>query len=344
MTTYRMPAEWEPHRATWLAWPYLDSDYPGKVDAVRWAYCEFIRRAARVEAVEILCLTDEMEADLRNRLERQNITGPIRIHRAGYNRAWLRDSGPLGVYREGTKDPSWVSFLFTGWGALPEVELDQTVPSFIASATRKSLAPSGESGAIPVLEGGMLDVSGDGLILVTEECLLSEQQQRNAGFTKHTYESIFAQQLGAPHTLWLPWGVTGDDTHGHIDNVARFVNSRTVVVASADPSDKAQHVKLKENVDFLRSYTTPDGGRLEVVELPIPEPRYCDGARLAASYLNFYFMNGTVVVPTYNDMRDRQVLGILSELIPDREVVGIYCGDWILGGGTLHCSTQQEPA
>jgi agmatine deiminase len=149
MTTYRMPAEWEPHRATWLAWPYLDSDYPGKVDAVRWAYCEFIRRAARVEAVEILCLTDEMEADLRNRLERQNITGPIRIHRAGYNRAWLRDSGPLGVYREGTKDPSWVSFLFTGWGALPEVELDQTVPSFIASATRKSLAPSGESGAIP---------------------------------------------------------------------------------------------------------------------------------------------------------------------------------------------------
>jgi agmatine deiminase len=344
MNSYRMPAEWEPHRATWIAWPYLESDYLGKVDAVRWAYCEFIRRAARVEAVEILCLTAELEADLRNRLDRQQITGSITIHRAEYNRAWLRDSGPIGVYREGTTGSAWVSFLFTGWGILPDVELDQTVPRFVAAASKRPLLSSSNGNTPAVLEGGMLDVSGDGLILVTEECLLSEQQQRNPGFTKGTYESIFATQFGASHTLWLPWGVTGDDTHGHIDNVARFVNSRTVVVASADPGDKAQYAKLKENVEFLQGYTTPEGGRLEVVELPIPEARYCDGAQLAASYLNFYFMNNTVVVPTYNDARDVKALGILSELIPDREVVGIYCGDWILGGGTLHCSTQQEPA
>jgi len=250
MNSHRMPAEWEPHRATWIAWPYLESDYPGKVDAVRWNYCEFIRRASRVETVEILCLTAEMEGDLRNRLERQQITGSINIHRAEYNRAWLRDSGPIGVYREGTTGSSWISFLFTGWGALPEVELDQTVPSFVAAASRKPLLSSSSADSLPVLEGGMFDVSGDGLILVTEECLLSEQQQRNPGFTKGTYESIFATQLGAHHTLWLPWGVTGDDTHGHIDNVARFVNSRTVVVASADPSDKTQYAKLRRTWSF----------------------------------------------------------------------------------------------
>jgi agmatine deiminase len=224
------------------------------------------------------------------------------------------------------------------------VELDQKIPTFIAQASSRALLSSDEQTSQPVLEGGMLDVSGDGLILITEECLLSEKQQRNRGFTKKDYEAIFANKLGAPHAIWLPWGISGDDTHGHIDNVARFVNPRTVVVASTDPSDSEQYAHLQENVDALRNYRTPTGERLEVVELPMPEARYCDGARLGASYLNFYFLNDRVLVPTYNDSRDQQVLGILSELIPDKKVIGVYCGDWILGGGTMHCSTQQEPA
>lgn len=344
MNQYRMPAEWERHRATWIAWPYMESDFPGKLDAVRWAYCEFIRHACQVEAVEILCLNEQMEQDIKSRLSRQNITGDIRIHRAQYNRSWLRDSGPIGVYAAENKKSQWVSFLFTGWGALPEVELDQTIPAYIANSSGKSIDCSHDYGAQPVLEGGMLDVSGDGLIVITEECLLSEQQQRNAGFSKKDYERIFAEKLGAPHALWLPWGVSGDDTHGHIDNVARFVGPRTVMVASADSSDTQQHGKLKENIEYLRGYRTPSGERLEVIELPFPSARFCDGMRLAASYLNFYFLNDLVLVPTYNDPRDREVLGILAELLPDRRVVGIYCGDWILGGGTLHCSTQQEPA
>jgi agmatine deiminase len=322
----------------------MDSDYPAKVDAVRWIYCEFIRHAAQSETVEILCLNDELVADARNRLSRQNIQGDIRIHKAPYNRAWLRDSGPIGVYDAETKKPAWVSFLFTGWGALPEVELDQMIPSYIAQASARELLASSAHASQPVLEGGMLDVSGDGLIIITEECLLSEHQQRNAGFTKKDYEAIFAEKLGAPNAIWLPWGISGDDTHGHIDNVARFVGPRTVVVASADPADTAQYNHLKENVEALKSYRTPSGERLQVVELPMPEARYCDGCRLGASYLNFYFLNDRVLVPTYNDIRDRKVLGILSELIPDKQVIGVYCGDWILGGGTMHCSTQQEPA
>lgn len=338
MITKRMPAEWEPHRATWIAWPYLESDFPGKLDAVRWAFCEFIRHVSKVEWVEILCLNDELEADLRDRLARQQITGNIRIHRASYNRSWLRDSGPIGVIGE---KPQWVSYLFTGWGHLPEVELDQTIPDFIAHST--TLPLQREATRLPVLEGGMLDVSGDGLVMVTEECLLSETQQRNVGFTKSDYEEIFARDLGAPHTIWLPWGVSGDDTHGHIDNVARFVAPRTVVVASADKKDSEQYEKLQENISVLKAYQTPSGEKLKVVELPFPEPRYCDGMRWAAGYLNFYFANDLLLVPTYNDERDRVALGGLAELVPNRKVIGIHCGDWILGGGTLHCSTQQEP-
>ena len=168
MTRRRMPAEWEPHKATWIAWPYMESDFPGKLDAVRWAFCEFIRHVSKVETVNILCCTDELEEDLRNRLTRQQITGDIRVHRAAYNRSWLRDSGPIGVVGD---TPEWISYLFTGWGALPEVELDQTIPEFIAKASKINLNRSPAEREKPVLEGGMLDVSGDGLIMVTEFAL-----------------------------------------------------------------------------------------------------------------------------------------------------------------------------
>jgi len=340
MTGRRVPAEWEPHRATWIAWPYLESDFPGKLDAVRWAFCELIRHVSKVERVEILCKDESLERDLRHRLTRQKIEGDIRVHRAEYNRSWLRDSGPIGVRGD---TPEWVSYHFTGWGALPEVELDQGVPAFIASATGIPLRRGEYREETPVLEGGMLDVSGDGLAMVTAECLLSETQQRNRGFTKHDYQEIFSRDLGVVDTIWLPWGVSGDDTHGHIDNVARFIGPRVVVVASAEKSDSEQYEKLQENIAALRAYRCPRGESLTVVELPFPEPRYCDGVRWAAGYLNFYFANDRLLVPTYNDANDQVALGILTEILPERKVIGIHCGDWILGGGTLHCSTQQEP-
>jgi agmatine deiminase len=189
----------------------------------------------------------------------------------------------------------------------------------------------------------MLDVSGDGLVLVTEECLLSDTQLRNEGFSKKEYDTLFAEHLGITDTIWLPNGVAGDDTHGHIDNVARFVDRRTVVVASAQASDTEQYSKLQENVAALKSFRTSSGEALTVIELPFPEPRYCDGERWAAGYANFYIANNLVLVPTYNDILDRKVLGLLTDLFPARKVIGIHCGDWILGGGTLHCSSQQEP-
>jgi agmatine deiminase len=285
-------------------------------------------------------MTPELEVDLRTRLNRQQITGDIRIHRAAYNRAWLRDSGPIGVVGS---VPRWYSYLFTGWGALPEVELDQKVPAFIAETTAVDLIQGTLDASVPVLEGGMLDVNGEGLILVTEECLLSEHQQRNAGFTKKDYEKLFYDHLGCTSTIWLPHGVSGDDTHGHIDNVARFVNPHTVVVATARESDREQYARLQENVEVLKAFRTPRGEKLTVVELMMPEARYCDEARWPAGYANFYFANNLGLVPTFNDRRDRDALGLIADLVPDRDVIGIHCADWILGGGTLHCSTQQEP-
>jgi agmatine deiminase len=324
----------------------MESDFPGKVDTVRWAYCEMIRHLSRVERVNILCLNESLEADLRNRLSRQAISGDISIHRAPYNRSWLRDSGPIGVKSFNDDRNQWLSFRFTGWGALPEVELDQRVPEFIAQKTDTPLeVVHSDKTTQPVLEGGMLDVSGDGLILVTEECLLSEQQQRNAGFTKQDYEALFRNKLGASETIWLPNGVAGDDTHGHIDNVARFINSRTVLVAKADEKDGEQYRKLQENISVLKGFKTVAGESLEVIEIPLPEAKFCDGMRFPAGYLNFYFGNGLVLVPTYNDELDRKALGMIEDVVSkDYKVIGIHCGDWILGGGALHCSTQQEPA
>jgi agmatine deiminase len=338
-----MPAEWEQHRATWIAWPYLESDFPGKIDAVRWAYCEFVRHLSRVERVEILCHNQDVAHDARTRLNRLQITGDIQIHQTPYNRSWLRDSGPIGVLRTNNAKPSWVSFLFTGWETFTDTALDQQIPDFIARTSARDLEAIQVHGRKPVLEGGMLDVSGDGLILVTEECLLSEQQQRNANFTKSDYEEVFASALGATSTIWLKYGLIGDDTHGHIDNVARFIDRRTVVVAAAEEQDRQQYERLQENIAALRAFRTPTGEALTVVELPLPESRYCDGARFAPSYLNFYFANSLLLVPTYNDINDRYALGKLAALCPHHKVVGIHCGDWIIGGGSLHCSTQQEP-
>lgn len=338
-----MPAEWEPHKGTWIAWPHLESDYPGKLDAVRWAYCELVRHLCSREEVHVLCATDALEQDAQARMQRLSITGQISYHRAEYNRAWLRDSGPIGVTDTSSSQQVWAHFTFNGWGALPGFEHDQKIPAAVSELSKRPLSTRISKWRESILEGGMLDVNGEGLIMVTEECLLSPSQQRNAQFTKSDYESLFAECLGATETIWVPFGIVGDDTHGHIDNVARFVNKDTVIVSTSIESDMEQYRRTSANYAFLKNFRTKTGSALNIIELPLPVPRYCDGERLACGYANFYLCNGAVLVPTFNDIGDANALKTLAEVFPDREVIGIYCGDWILGGGALHCSTQQEP-
>lgn len=337
-----MPAEWAQHRATWMAWPHLEDDFPGKIDAVRWAFCEAIRHLHRDEMVEVLCGTEEIRADLHKKLERTGIRSNVRSHLCTYQRTWLRDSAPT-LTRAGTTK-QWTKWRFNAWALYDDFGPDQGVPDFIAKVSETSIAPAlrPDNGQPLILEGGAFDVNGEGSLLVTEQCLLSDTQVRNPGLTRAGYEEAFARYLGATNTIWLSGGCEGDDTHGHIDDIARFVNPTTIVVASATEADREQYESSQENIARLRAAKDSHGRSFEIVELPYPSPIHCDGNRLPASYLNFYIGNSVVLVPTFNDEKDRIALGILSELMPDRKVVGINCVDWVIGLGSIHCSTQQE--
>lgn len=344
----RMPAEWEPHRATWIAWPHLESDFPGKLESVRWAYTEIVRHLSRNERVEILCATPELSAQVQSMLEGSGISGDYKIHIEPYHRSWLRDSAPTGVIKG--QGQAWVQWQFNAWAKYQDFEADLGVPTAIAKYSGREIlqAVRHDNQQPLVLEGGAIETDGQGTLLVTEQCLLSQVQERNSGFSRSDYEKAFKQYLGITNTIWLVGSCEGDDTHGHIDDVARFVAPGVVVVVAADPSDREEFEVSQANIERLRSAKDASGKKLEVVELPFPAPLYSkeDGEliRLPASYANFYLANGICLVPTFNDPKDRIVLGRLSELMPDRTVVGIHAVDYVLGFGTLHCSTQQEPA
>ena len=342
----RMPAEWEPHRATWIAWPHHEADWPGKLAAIPWVFAEIARLLARHEPVEILCATDALAASARAALDAHTVPRDrAHLHVVPTDRVWLRDSAPTGAL-----DPDGrvvlLNWAFNGWAKYPNWALDTTVGRAIAGFTslprvEPCIAPGG--GRL-VLEGGGIETNGQGLLLVTEEWLLTDVQVRNPGLTRADYERVFAEWLGTRRTIWLGEGCVGDDTHGHIDDIARFVAARTVVLAvEPDPADD-NHARSMDNLRRLeRASNDPAIGPLRIIPLPFPRAVYMGQERLPASYANFYIANGVVIVPTFNDVNDRIALQILAELFPDREVVGVACRDLVLGQGTLHCLTQQEP-
>jgi agmatine deiminase len=343
----RMPAEWEPHRATWIAWPHHEPDWPGKLAAIPWVYAEIARVLADHEPVEILCQTTDVVEGARVALEAHGARRDrIMLHRVPTDRVWLRDSAPIGVI-DSAGDVVLVNWAFNAWAKYPNFEQDARVGAAIARLTALGrVEPTRpDTGEPIVLEGGGIDVNGNGLLLVTEEWLLSAVQVRNPGLGREDYERIFEEWLGARRTIWLGDGCVGDDTHGHVDDVARFVSRDTVVVAvEEDPADENRARSL-DNVRRLEAASAqPDIGPLRIVRLPFPRPVIMDGMRLPASYLNFYIANGVALVPTFNDPNDRLALNTLADLMPDREVVGIHAVDLVWGLGTIHCLSQQEPA
>lgn len=339
-----MPAEWEPHAATWLAWPHRDSDWPGKLDLIPWVYAEIVRALTRHETVNLVVPDDVRGAAATDVLTRAGADMTrVRLWEKPTDRSWVRDSGPIFV-KSATAERVALDWHFNAWAKYPDWLQDDRLPAFVADKLGvKSVQPV-RNGHRVVLEGGSIDVNGAGLLLTTEECLLSKTQERNPPFGRADYEAVFAEYLGVRKVLWLDRGIVGDDTHGHIDDLARFVGSRAVVaVVESNPSDE-NYTLLQENLERLEGMTDVHGTKLEVIPLPMPRPLVFDGLRLPASYANFYIANGTVIVPTFNDPADRRALGILAELFPDREVVGISCVDLVWGLGTLHCMTQQEIA
>lgn len=355
---FRMPAEWERHEATWLAWPHNREDWPGKFAPTPWVYSEIVRVLSRHEPVNIVVADWSMRRKASRMLEAAGAhMGRVRFFKAVTDRVWLRDSaptfvvrdgGPLGVEGEPSRSVAMVNWKFNAWAKYDNYHEDKRLGRRMArKAGLRRWAPrveiDGGSRRV-VLEGGAIDVNGKGTLLTTEECLLSDVQERNPGLTREGYERIFAAYLGISHVVWLNRGVHGDDTHGHVDDLARFVDPTTVVTVVEPNEDDPNHEPLRENLDRLLAARDQDGNRLRVVELPMPAPVTFEGEVLPASYANFYIANGVVIVPTFNDPNDRVALNILADLFPDREVVGIHCLDLVLGLGTLHCLTQQQPA
>ena len=395
-----MPAEWEPHAATWLAWPHYQGDWPGKFEPIPWVYAEIIRNLAKHERVELIVNNAAAARQARRVLERGDaLSANIRFHRWPTNRIWMRDSGCIflapqpGVARpdsRGRLSPhenreghdfsranrpqkkAWalapegaslaLKFRFNAWAKYSNWRDDEKIGSLMAhtkspTSRAKDAREMGHpirmhpievqplsSGTRIVLEGGSIDVNGAGTVLTTEECLLSKVQERNPHMARVHYEKAFADYLSAPHTIWLGRGIFGDDTHGHVDDLTRFVSKDAVITMVEPDSKDVNHAPLRANLRRLQSARDQSGRQLTVVELPMPQPVVFEGRRLPASYANFYIANGVVLAPVFNRPNDRIALNTLAQVFPTREIVPIYSGDFIWGLGAMHCMTQQQPA
>lgn len=353
---YRMPAEWEPHAATWLAWPHYRNDWPGKFEPIPWVYAEIIRNLGKRERVELIVEDAVTEKQAKKTLDRASaLSKNIRFHRWPTDRVWIRDCGcTFVVENTGAVTASHpvksgapltaVKWRFNAWAKYPNWKRDEAVGTRMAKAAgAREVHPLFGKERV-VLEGGAIDCNGCGTLLTTEECLLSTEQQRNPGMGREDYEKIFRDYLGIKTVIWLGNGILGDDTHGHVDDLSRFVKPDTVITMVERNRQDPNWEPLEENRRRLKSATDQDGKPLDVIEVPMPGPVVFEGRRLPASYANFYIANGVVLVPVFNDPNDRIALNLLSEIFPDRDVVGIYSGDLIWGFGAMHCMTQQEPA
>lgn len=363
---YRLPAEWEPHEATWIAWPHNLTDWPGRFAPIPWVYSEFARKIAPGETVRIIAESQSQEKRARRVLARAGVDlSRVEFFRFPTDRGWTRDSGPIFLKRsipspalanlEGSAEAAHgavaasevaiVRFRFNAWAKYPEWRHDDALPERAAQALKLPMLPARAGNQDVVLEGGSIDVNGQGTLLSTEECLLDAKvQARNPALSRQELEAALCANLGVRNILWLGRGIAGDDTHGHVDDLCRFVNAKTVVLCREDnPADANYHL-LEENRERLEGMRLEDGSRIEAVPLPMPAPLSFDGQRLPASYANFYIANSAVLVPTFNDPKDRIALGILGELFTDRPVVGIHAVDLVWGLGTIHCLTQQQPA
>jgi agmatine deiminase len=341
--TYRLPAEWEKHRATWISWPKNIEDWPEKFEPIPALYAEIVRVLALGEFVEIFCHDETVKAQAQHLLQANHVPKEnYRLHILETDRSWLRDSAPTFV--KSSEDAKWIEWHFNGWAKYDDYKLDAHVPTIVSNLSKIPLnrAYQQDNKSRFVLEGGAIESNGAGTLLVTEECLLSEIQCRNPVMKKVDYEAAFQKYLGIEKTIWLGRGCVGDDTHGHIDDIARFTTSDTVLLAieknRADENFETSH----DNLERLKSSSNQSGKKLKVIEVPFPEPIYFNEQRLPASYLNFYISNAAVLVPVFHDKNDLPALKIISEQFPDRPTIGIYARDLVLGLGTLHCLTQPE--
>jgi agmatine deiminase len=335
---YRVPAEWKPHAATWLAWPHNRGTWPAQLAEVRRVWAQMIGAIAQGEQVNLLVNDRDAETEVKAFLQAERVwSESVVLHQIPTVDVWIRDYGPtfLTGQRGGLALNDWI---YNGWGGKYEgYEADDGVAKEIAKLLQ---VPVFEPGI--VLEGGSIDVNGTGICLTTEQCLLNPN--RNPALTKSQIEGVLKDYLTIDQVIWLGEGIEGDDTDGHVDDLARFVDSATVVCILGDNQSDEDYRRLRENYERLVGFRDPAGRKLNVIALPTPEAVVVDGARLPASYANFYIANSVVLLPTFEQPNDDKALGILTDLFPSRQVIGIPCAAVVYGLGAIHCVTQQQPA
>jgi agmatine deiminase len=340
-----MPAEWEPHKRVWVAWPMNESDWPGRLQQVRTTFAQFVSVVSRSERVAMVCPNRATIEEASEHLTAIDaVMNRISYYLRETDRNWLRDSFPTAVWRS-PGALNWIDWKFTGWARYTDFNRDQALGSSLADTLCAPIVDPirPDNGSPLALEGGCIESNGGGILLTTEQCLLSKLQQRNPDLDRRGYESAFEKYLGTRMVVFLGSGCAGDDTNGHVDNVARFTSTDTVLVSYESNERDENHEPSHENLRRLLDLTTVAGRHLNVIPIPFPDPIIVDGERLPASYANFYISNNTVVVPTFDDRHDSAVLEILAQLFPDREITGVCARDLIVGGGAFHCLTQPEP-
>ncbi len=339
----RFPAEWEKQQGVLLCFPHNGNDWPGKYQAVQWAFVEFIKKVATYETVFLVVAHNDLKAKVSEMLT----NAEVNLERITFiiqktNRSWMRDSGPI-IVKNGTQREA-LNFNFNGWAKYKNYQLDRKVPERVAGVLDILLTQATYKGKPVILEGGAIDSNGKGTLLTSEECLLHPSiQVRNQNFTKADYESIFKTYLGVTNVIWLGDGVIGDDTHGHVDDLCRFVNKNTIVTIVDEDPKSPNYKALQDNFNRLQKAKLEDGSSPKIVKLPVPKPIIFEGLTLPASYANFLILNNCVLVPTFNDVNDRIALQIVAECFPEHDVIGINAIDLIWGFGTLHCLSQQIP-
>ena len=338
----RFPAEWEKQKGILLCFPENGNDWPGKYHAIQWAFVEFIKKVATYETVYLVVANHKLQDKVLDMLERAHVNlENVQFIIQKTNRSWMRDSGPIIVESTDNK-PEAINFNFNGWAKYKNYRLDKAIPAVIAQTLDIPLTVAKYKGKPVILEGGAIDSNGKGTILTSEECLLHPSVQvRNPGFTKNDYEAVFKEYLGVSNIIWLGNGILGDDTHGHIDDLCRFVNQDTIITVVESNKKDENYKALKDNLDRLKKAKLENGKTPNIVELPMPQKLVFEDLRLPASYANFLIINGAVLVPTFNDPNDRIALNIIADCFPNREVIGLSAIDLIWGFGTLHCLSQQ---
>jgi len=340
---YRMPAEWEPQKSTWIAWPHNKEDWPGKFNEIPWVFSQIISVLSKTQLVNVL---------VKNKLEKKkaifflNISGVkiknIKLIICKTDRAWTRDFLPIFL-KDKKKRNILSNWGFNAWSKYRNYKNDNRAYLKIKKSNNiKSINPKHKKKII-ILEGGSIDVNGKGLILTTKQCLLSKVQQRNKGFKINDYNQIFNKYFGASKVIWLNKGIFGDDTHGHIDDIARFISKDKIFIARENNKKDKNFSNLKENIKILKKFVRINEKKIKIIYLPMPKPKYIDSIRVPASYLNFYIANKVVLVPTFNDPNDKAILKIFKKHFKTRKIVPINCSVLVWGFGTLHCMTQQEP-